>query len=266
MQKAFASFDYGACRVVVTGASGGLGAAIATAFAEAGASVAFHYRSGRDRAEAVIAALPHPERHLAVGAEATSEAEVARAAGLVREWAGDEGLDALVNNAGSYPSAPLLELGAAAFSGVVDSSLLAAHLFTRALAPLMAPGSAIVNVASIEAHRPARGHAHYAAAKAALVQYTRSCARELSGLGIRANCLSPGLVWRDGLPDSWSSGYEAWMSACPAGRAGLPGEIASACLFLASGAASFVNGAELVVDGGALCVSPQDPATWSAAR
>jgi NAD(P)-dependent dehydrogenase (short-subunit alcohol dehydrogenase family) len=228
--------------------------------------VALHYRSGRDRAEAVIAGLPSPGRHVAVGAEATSESEVALAVGRVREWAGGDGVDVLVNNAGTYPASPILELDAAAFSGVVDSSLLAAHLFTRGLAPLMAPGSSIVNVASVEAHRPARGHAHYAAAKAAMVQYTRSCALELARLGIRVNCLSPGLLWRDDLPAAWPTGYAAWTASCPAGRAGRPEEFAAACLFLASGSASFVNGAELIADGGALCVSPQDPATWSAVR
>lgn len=264
-----ASFDFTGDFVAVTGASGGLGAAIAAAFAAAGASVAVHYRSGLERAERVLAGLPGPGRHLLVRADATSEAEVAAAASELAAWAGGAsgssgvggaGISVLVNNAGTYPAAPLLELGAADFSGVVDASLLAAHLFTRALAPLMGPGGAIVNVASVEARRPARGHAHYGAAKAALLQYTRAAALELAPRGLRVNCLSPGLVWRDDLPDAWPDGYASWTRACPSGRAGRPEEYAAACLFLASGAASFVSGAELVADGGVLCVSPQDPA------
>ena len=123
----------------------------------------------------------------------------------------------------------------------------------------MGPGSAIVNIASVEALRPGRGHAHYAAAKAALVHYTKSQALELAGRGIRANAVCPGLLSRPGLEAAWPAGLGAWKRASPSNRPGLPGEVAAACLFLASAGASWINGASLVVDGGGKLCGPSGP-------
>jgi 3-oxoacyl-[acyl-carrier protein] reductase len=259
MESLVASLDFSGSVVLVTGASGGLGAGIARVFAAEGAALALHYREGRDRAEELLASLSEPGRHRLVQAEGADESSVAVCAREVARFLDGRPLAALVNNAGSYPSAPLAAISAAAWREVLDSSLTAAHNFTRACLPLMRQGSAIVNIASVEAIRPARGHAHYAAAKAALLQYTKSLALELGSAGIRANSVSPGLVWREGLPEAWSAGYRSWIAAAPLGRAGLPEEVAAACLFLASRAASWITGANLVVDGGASVVAPQDP-------
>ncbi len=251
-------FDFRDSTVLVTGASGGLGAGICRVFAEAGARLAIHYHSGRERAEALAATLPHPERHILVCAEARDESSVAACVERVAEALEGDHLDVLINNAGIYPVAPLEKITEASWREVLDASLTAAHLFTRSALRLMGSGSSIVNVASIEAYRPAAGHAHYAAAKAALIQYTKSTALELGPKGIRANSVSPGLVWREGLEEAWPEGYRRYVQVAPLGRTALPEEVGAACLFLASGAASFITGADLAVDGGTSVVAAQD--------
>jgi NAD(P)-dependent dehydrogenase (short-subunit alcohol dehydrogenase family) len=112
---------------------------------------------------------------------------------------------------------------------------------------------AIVNIASIEAENPAPDHCHYTAAKAAVVMYTRSAALELGGQGIRVNCVSPGVIWREGLDRDWPEGANAYLAAVPLRRLGQPEDVADACLFLASAAARWITGSNLVVDGGVLC-------------
>jgi len=109
-----------------------------------------------------------------------------------------------------------------------------------------------VNIASIEAENPAPGHAHYDAAKAGVLMYTRTAAQELGGQGIRVNAVSPGLIWRKGLEQAWPEGVDAYLRAVPLGRLGLTDDVADACLFLASPAARWITGANLLVDGGVM--------------
>jgi NAD(P)-dependent dehydrogenase (short-subunit alcohol dehydrogenase family) len=250
--------DFTGRTVLVTGASGGVGAGIARVFAQAGASVLLHYREGRERAERLCAELPGPGRHACLGADALDEASVARCVEEASRFAGDSGIATLVNNAGIYPSAPLLELDQVSWREVLDANLGATHLFTRAAARFMRPGAAVVNIASIEGLRPVRAHAHYAAAKAAVISYTAAAALELGPLGIRVNSVSPGLVDRPGLEAAWGEGYRRFVAAAPLGRPGAPEEVGRACLFLASQAAAWITGANLVVDGGASAAAPQD--------
>jgi len=252
-------FDFSGRTVLVTGASGGLGSGIARVFAEAGASVILHYREGRERAEALRAGLPGPGPHFCVQAEGGDEASVGRCIGEVGRLSGSQGLSVLVNNAGIYPVKPLLDLDLASWREVMDANLGSAHLFTRAAARIMRPGSAVVNIASNEGLRPVRGHAHYAVSKAALIHYTAAAALELAPLGIRVNAVSPGLIDRPGLAEQWPQGYDRFVAMAPLGRPGSPEEVGQACLFLASKAAAWITGANLVVDGGANIVAPQDP-------
>ncbi|MDQ4078313.1 MAG: SDR family oxidoreductase, partial [Chloroflexota bacterium] len=113
-------------------------------------------------------------------------------------------------------------------------------------------GGAIVNIASIEAERPAPLHAHYNAAKGGVLMYTRSAALELGPHGIRVNAVSPGLIWREGIEEQWPEGVARWREAAPLTRLGRPEDVADACLFLASPAARWISGTNLVVDGGVL--------------
>ena len=225
--------------VLVTGASGGIGQGIAYRFFEAGAAVALHYhrRSPSDLVSRI-----------------TSRGGVARAffADLtaphtlvsdVVAWSGR--LDTLVNNAGIQPVVPLAEMSLRDWQTMIDTNLTSAFTCTQAAARVMTGGS-IIHIASIEATQPAVGHAHYSAAKAALVMHARNAALEYAP--IRVNTVSPGLIDHPGL--DWPAGVDRWKAAAPLGRLGTPEDVANACVFLASPLASWITGHNLVVDGG----------------
>jgi len=240
--------------VLVTGAGGGLGAAVAARLAEAGAAVAVHYRSSAAGARAVVErVVAAGGRAVALAADLTVAAEVERLTGEAGAALG--GLDVLVNNAGSYPVAPLLEMAEGEWDSVVDANLKSVHLCTAAAARRMAQGGAggaIVNVASVEGVTPAPLHAHYTSAKAGVLMHTRAAAQELGPLGIRVNAVSPGLIWKPGIEEAWPEGVGRWLDAAPLARLGHPVEVADAVLFLASDAARWITGAALAVDGGVL--------------
>jgi len=239
---------------LVTGAGAGIGTGIATRLAEAGAHVAVHYHRSDDGAREVV------DRILSAGGTARAYradlTQVADVQDLRARVAADAGVpDILVNNAGTYPLGSILDVDAEAWQAVVAANLTSVHLATQAVARGLrdaARGGAIVNIASIEATNVAPDHSHYAAAKAGVVMYTKSAARELGPLGIRVNAVSPGLIWRPGLDDAWPQGVSAYTAATPLGRLGRFEDVADACLFLVSEGARWITGAELVVDGGVL--------------
>ncbi|HEX9013666.1 MAG TPA: SDR family oxidoreductase, partial [Anaerolineaceae bacterium] len=137
-----------------------------------------------------------------------------------------------------------------------EANLTSAFLVSQAAARSMqrrGSGGVIVNIASIEAQFSAFGHSHYDAAKAGMVALTRSSALELAPYGIRVNTVSPGLIGRKGLEQDWPQGVESWLKLAPLTRLGTPDDIANACLFLSSTAASWITGVNLVVDGGISC-------------
>jgi NAD(P)-dependent dehydrogenase (short-subunit alcohol dehydrogenase family) len=246
--------DFHGKTVIVTGASSGIGAGIASRFAQAGAGVVVAYRSNEGGAHAVVKSIEGAGRRaLAVQADVSQAADAA--ALMDKTIQAFAVLDVLINNAGSYPASALVEMSESEFDQVVADNLRSVHLCTQAAARAMMArgrGGAIVNIASIEAHNPAPQHSHYVAAKAAVVAYTRSAALELGGQGIRVNSVSPGLIGREGLERDWPEGVHAYLSAVPLGRLGQPDDVADACLFLASPAARWITGADLVVDGGVL--------------
>jgi len=239
---------------VVTGASRGIGRAIASRFAAAGAAVVVHYREREAEARGLATILEeNGTRVVAIGADLREPDGVER---LFRDAATELGeMDVLVNNAGTYPLARLVDASPEDWKTVVETNLLSVHLATQAAARRLiarrAPG-AVVNVASIEGLRPAPEHSHYVAAKSGVLAYTRSAALELGPHGIRVNAVSPGLIWREGIEEAWPEGVASFRSRAPLGRLGRPEEVAEACLFLSSPRASFITGANLVVDGGIL--------------
>ena len=246
--------DFRGKTVIVTGASSGIGAGIASRFAQAGADVVVTYRTNVCGAHAVVKGIESAgHRALAVQADVSQSAGVA--ALVEKTIHAFAALDVLINNAGTYPLSALLDITESEWDQVIADNLRSVHLCTKAAARAMiARGStgAIVNLASIEAHHPAPQHSHYVAAKAAVVMYTRSAALELGGQGIRVNCVSPGLIWREALERDWPEGVNGYLNAAPLGRLGQPDDVADACLFLASPAARWITGADLVVDGGVL--------------
>jgi NAD(P)-dependent dehydrogenase (short-subunit alcohol dehydrogenase family) len=247
-------FDFSGASVIVTGASRGIGRGIALRFAEAGARVVVHHRTDTEGARDVGRSIA------AAGGEAIelygdlSKRDDARAV-VQQTVARFGGVDIVVNNAGSYPLKPLLDMSDDEWSRMIGDDLTSVFLVTqesaRAMIALGRPG-AIVNITSIEAFDPAPLHSHYDAAKGGVWMYTRASALELGPHGIRVNAIAPGLIDRPGLAEDWPDGVARFTKAAPLGRLGTPTDVADACLFLASPAAQWITGASLVVDGGVM--------------
>jgi len=239
---------------LVTGAGGGIGQAIATRFAEAGARVVVHYQTSE------AAALAVARRIVAGGGQAVArQADVTDAGDVARLIAGAVEtfgrLDILVNNAAKQGLVGLLEMTPAQWDETIDANLRGVFLCTQAAAKRMVAqgeGGAIVNITSIEAENPAPLHSHYNASKGGVLMHTRAAAQELGAHGIRVNAVAPGLIWREGLEQAWPDGVARWHHAAPLRRLGAPEDIADACLFLASPAARWITGASLTVDGGVM--------------
>ena len=227
---------------LVTGASRGIGRAIALELARAGASVVVGYRSGEAEAEAVAKECGGR----AVQAD-VSDAESARA--LVEE-AGD--LDILVNNAGLTRDGVLARMSDDDWRVVIETNLSSVFYTCRAVTrPMMKKRSgAIVNVSSIVGVHGNWGQTNYAASKAGIIGFTKSIARELGSRNVRANVVAPGYVktqLTDVLPEEATS---AMLGNTPLGRLGEPEDVAGAVRFLCSDDASFITGEVLLVDGG----------------
>jgi NAD(P)-dependent dehydrogenase (short-subunit alcohol dehydrogenase family) len=239
---------------IVTGSGSGLGSGIALRFAEAGAAVGVNYRSSVAGAKEMVAKIEAMGgQAIAIQADVTQKTEVERL--ITQTIAAFGRLDVLINNAGLYPLASLLDMSEADWDTVLDSNLRSTFLCTQAAARQMiaqGEGGAIVNIASIEGENPAPMHSHYNAAKGGVIMHTAAAAYELGPHGIRVNVVSPGLIWREGIEQAWPDGVERFKQAAPLGRLGLPDDVADACLFLASPAARWITGANLRVDGGVM--------------
>ncbi|MFC3455228.1 SDR family NAD(P)-dependent oxidoreductase [Amycolatopsis speibonae] len=240
--------DLSGTTTLVTGASGGIGRGIALRLAETGSAVAVHYHGAEASALAVV------ERIEAAGgtaaaftADLTDDGECHRLVAAAAAWTGR--LDTLVNSAGVQSVEPLAGMSAESWRAVLDANLTSAFSCTQAAAEVMSGGT-VIHIASIEADRPAPGHAHYSSAKAALVMHARAAALEYGPRGLRVNAVSPGLIDRPGLGDAWPEGVHRWEQSAPLGRLGTPEDVANACLFLASPLASWITGHNLIVDGG----------------
>lgn len=235
--------------MLVTGGSGGIGAGVAARFAAAGAAVMVGWRTGAQRAAAVVDAVV-----AAGGAAASARADVTRPDECAELMASASrrfgGLDAVVACAGVQPVAPLPGMAVDEWQRVVEQNLTGAFVTLQAAARALGPGGSVTLVGSIEATRPAPGHAHYAASKAGAAMLARSAALEYGPAGLRVNSVSPGLVDRPGLEQDWPEGLRRWRAAAPLGRVGTPADIGDACVFLASPLASWITGHDLVVDGG----------------
>jgi 3-oxoacyl-[acyl-carrier protein] reductase len=227
---------------LVTGASRGIGRAIATELAAAGAVVAVAYRTGKDEAEALAGELGGR----AVQADVSSAEDAQR---LVDE-AGD--LDILVNNAGLTRDGVLARMSDDDWRVVIETNLSSVFYTCRAVCrPMMKKrAGAIVNVSSIVGVHGNWGQTNYAASKAGIIGFTKSLAKELGSRNVRANVVAPGYVktqLTDVLPEDATA---AMLANTPLARLGEPADIAGAVRFLCSDAASFITGEVLLVDGG----------------
>jgi len=234
-------------RALVTGASRGIGKAIALALAAEGVKVVAGYRRTGPEAAAIERELKEYDGH-AVQADLAEPGGPQRLAGQCESLLG--GLDILVNNAGAMSQQPYADLPPAEWDRLINTNLTAVHLLVQALLPVLVDGSSIVNIGSGLAMVGMPGRAPYTASKAGLVGLSRSLAKELGPRQIRVNVIAPGIVETDlttGMPPAARAQYEARSAS---GRLGQVGDIASVALFLASSASSYVNAVSLPVDGG----------------
>lgn len=244
--------------ILVTGASRGIGAAIAKAFAAEGGIVIVNYRTNEAAAEAVAAECRAlGGEALAIAADVTSPEAVAEMATRIAEEVGR--LDVVVNNAfAPYRFDPdnrsrFWETPWEAYEQQFEGAVKAAYTVSRAMLPLLQrrSGAAIVNLASDLVTRPSIPYHDYTTAKAALVGFSRNLAAELGPLGIRVNCVAPGLVYpTQASADTPEEVREMLIAQTPLRRIATPEDVAGPVLFLASEWSRFVTGQILHVDGG----------------
>lgn len=249
------SFDFTGARVLVTGGTSGIGHAVATAFADAGAEVIVT-GTHADAGEYDVDLGPFSFRQLDV---ANPDSVDALVGSLADPSSGIGALDVLVNNAGANLPGGLDEWTPEGFAAAIELNLVGPQRLTTGLRRLLFAsehpgGASVVNLASMTAFRSTDIVPGYGSAKAAVVTLTANLARRWATRGVRVNAIAPGLIDTPMTAPmaAFPEIMDAELARIPMGRTGTPDEIADAALFLSSAAATYITGTTLAVDGGYL--------------
>ena len=239
---------------LVTGATRGIGRAIALRFAAEGANVAFTYRSQHEAAQSLVAeieALGVPVKGYPSDAASFEDAHA-----VVEDAKAIFGrIDILVNNAGITKDGLMMRMDEAQWDAVIDTNLKSAFNFIHACTPVMARqrGGSIINMTSVVGVSGNAGQCNYAASKAGLIGLSKSIAKEMGPRGVRSNCIAPGFIATDmtsALPENLR---QEWEKQIPMRRGGTPEDVAGVALFLASDLSAYVTGQVINCCGGMNC-------------
>jgi len=237
--------------VIITGGSRGIGRAMVEAFAHGGAKVVFTYVHGSDAARTLECSLR--DQGLSVQAlqvDVRDEKAVDEAVTMVEKEHGR--IDVLINNAGITADGLIMTMEDKSWSDVLTTNLSGAFHFCRITSRFMMrrrQGS-IINISSLVATRPGRGHCNYAASKGGIEAMTKALAIELAPRNIRVNCVAPGMIETDMSKDVRALAGDEILQRIPLKRYGQPAEVAAVVKFLSSKAASYITGSVIHVDGG----------------
>ena len=239
--------------VLITGASRGIGKAIAEKCAEQGAHVAFTYASSAEKANALASELEKSGANAKAYKSDAADYEAAHQ--LIEEVVKDFGtVDVLINNAGITRDGLLMRMSEEQWDEVIHTNLKSVFNLTKAAMRTMlkARSGSIINMSSVVGVKGNAGQANYAASKAGILGFTKSVALEIGSRNVRCNAIAPGFIETEMTGALDQEVVNQWREAIPLKRGGTPEDVANLCLFLASDMSAYITGQTINVDGGML--------------